>query len=1091
VGKLLFIGLAMFCAGALHAANPSAKEQAESILEASGIQGGLVVHVGCGDGKLTAALGTGESFLVHGLTTDAAGVAEARKNIRTAGLCGKVSVQQFTGKTLPYADNLVNLVVMQDAGYGMRDAGYGIRDEEIMRVLAPGGVLLKIPPETRNPKPETFRKKWPEKIDEWTHYLHGPQNNAVAEDASIGPPRSLRWACPPRWGRTHEELASMSAMVSARGRLFYIVDNAPLISVWYPAEWKLVARDAFNGVKLWEKPVARWNDHLRHFRAGPTHLPRRLVAVGDDVFVTLGLDAPVTRLDAATGRVVNTYKGTERTEEIVCHDGRLHLMVGTSESKRSGEGLSRRGEPEPTATRFLIALDVESGKELWRKNAKGTDFILPLSLAAFRDKVFYQDISGIACLDARTGARKWLAKRPTPSKRYGWSTSTLVITQDVVLCADRKVTGQAGEKVPAATTDPSWAVSCFKVPSVSWRGDNELIAYSMADGRQLWSARCGEGYNSPVDVFAIDSTVWLGPSFGQGYDLATGQVRKKFSVRPRPVGMVHARCYRNKASSNFIFTGRDGIEVIDLQKGWTGNNSWVRGTCQYGILPANGMLYAPPNACGCHPKARLQGLNALSSTLPDSANGKPVSEAGRLVQGPAYEQIGNRKSAIENPNDWPMYRHDALRSGSTGAAVSNSVKLKWTTEIGGRLTQPVYSGGKLFVASSESHQLHALWAEDGRTAWSHTAGGRIDSSPTLCRGLVIFGSADGWVTCLDGRDGQLVWRFHAAPQQHLIVNHGRLESSWPVHGSVLSHNGELVFTAGRSSYLDGGIYLYRVDPLTGKMLACSIISHLDPVSGKQTGKEVRGSFDSEGTISDILSADGESIFLKHLCFDSSGREVQNTRPHLFSPTGLLGEEWFIRAYWLFGTNTGAGYFRWANMKSGDSSNAPAGRILSFDDRRVYGYGRVQHSGGWTGHRGDAYHLFCSAKVYEQPSPPAAGRRMPKAKARTGKTFTWSQKYPLIVRSMVLTADKLIVAGLPDLARKEESGLSFSNPEEGLAALAGRRGGCLAMISTTDGTKLREIKLESPPVFDGMSATDGKVFISLKDGSVTCFTDGKG
>ena len=226
----------------------------------------------------------------------------------------------------------------------------------------------------------------------------------------------------------------MSAMVSAGGRLFYIVDGAPLISVWYPAEWKLVARDAFNGVKLWEKPVARWNDHLRHFRSGPAHLPRRLVAVGDDVFVTLGLDAPVTRLDAATGSVLSTYEGTERTEEIVCHDGALYLMVGTSEGKRSGAGLSQRGEPKPTASRFLVALDVESGNELWRKNAKGTDFILPLSLTALRDKVFYQDVSGIACLDARTGARKWLARRPTPSKRYGWSTSTLVITEDVVLC---------------------------------------------------------------------------------------------------------------------------------------------------------------------------------------------------------------------------------------------------------------------------------------------------------------------------------------------------------------------------------------------------------------------------------------------------------------------------------------------------------------------------------------------------------------------------------------------------------------------------------------------------------------------------------
>jgi len=1019
-------------------------------------------------------LGAGESFLVHGLDTDVANVAEARENIRAAGLCGKVSVDTFTGDRLPYADNLVNLVVVEDQGE--------LTDDEIMRVLAPGGVALSL-----NRQSEIGHRKlvkpWPADMDQWTHYLHGPENNAVANDALVGPPRSLRWSAPPRWGRTHEELASMSAMVSAEGRLFYIVDGAPLISVWYPAQWKLVARDAFNGVKLWEKPIALWNDHLRHFRSGPTHLPRRLVAVGDDVFVTLGLDAPVTRLDAATGKVLNTYEGTERTEEIVCHDGTLYLMVGTSEGERFGEGLSQRGEPKPTASRFLVALDVESGKELWRKNAKGTEFVLPLSLTAFGDKVFYQDISGIACLDARSGVQKWLAKRPTPSQRYGWSTSTLVITEDVVLCADRKMTGQASEKVPAAATDLKWGVTCFNVPSVSRKGANELIAYSMADGRQLWSATCGEGYNAPVDVFAVDSTVWLGPGFSQGYDLETGEVRKKFSVKPGPVGMVHARCYRNKASTNFIFTGRDGIEVIDLKEGWTGNNSWVRGTCQYGILPANGMLYAPPDACGCHRKARVQGLNALSSKLPGSAKGKPVAEEGRLIKGTAYDNAPADESV--SGDAWPMYRHDALRSGTTGAAVPSSVKLKWSTRIGGRLTQPTCSGSRVFVASIDAHQLHALSTDDGCKVWSHTASGRIDSSPTLYKGLVIFGSADGRVTCLDGRDGELVWRFHAAPEERLIVNHGRLESSWPVHGSVLLQNDELVFTAGRSSHLDGGIYLYRLNPLTGKMLACSVVSHLDPVTGKQTGKEVRGSFDSEGTISDVLSADGESIFLKHMCFDSMGKEVHDTQPHLFSATGLLGEEWFIRTYWLYGTNTGAGYFRWANMKSGDSSKVPAGRIMSFDDERIYGYGRVQHSGAWTGHRGDSYHLFCSVKVYETTTRPAAKRGRPKPKSPARKTFIWSQNSPWIVRSMVLTADKLIVAGPPDLVRKDESGRSFSNPEEGLAALAGQRGGRLVMISPDDGTTIREIKLDSPPVFDGMAAAGGCLYVSAIDGSLIC------
>ncbi|NQT88707.1 PQQ-binding-like beta-propeller repeat protein, partial [bacterium] len=854
-------------------------------------------------------------------------------------------------------------------------------------------------------------------------------------------------------------------------------------SLWYQAEWRLVACDGFNGTRLWEKPIATWNDHLRHFRSGPLHLPRRLVAVGDDVFVTLGLEAPVTRLDAATGEIRNTYKGTERTEEIVCHDGALYLMVGTSEAKRSGAGLSERGEPRPTKSRVLVALDVESGRELWRKNAKGADFVLPLSLTALGDKVFYQDIRGIACVDAQSGAPRWLAKRPTPAKRYGWSTSTLVVTQDVVLCADRKVTAPKGAKAVPAATDIEWGVTCFGVPSIPRRGVNELIAYSTKDGRRLWSAPCGEGYNSPVDVFVVDGMVWAGPGFSKGYDLETGEVRKSFSARAQPVGMVHHRCYRNKASSRFIFTGRDGIELIDVTKGWVGNNSWLRGTCQYGILPANGMLYAPPDACGCHPKARLQGFNALSSALPASAGAKAAPRTGRLTEGPAYAKASAGKPVEDGA--WPMYRHDPLRSGATAATVPNAVKLKWATDVGGKLTQPVSAHGKVFVASVDSHTVHALSAADGQKVWSYTAGGRIDSSPTLTRGLAIFGSADGWVTCLDQSDGQLVWRYRAAPEERLLAIHGQFESSWPVHGSVLLHNNDIVFTAGRSSYLDGGLAFHRLDPITGKALAASTITHIDWATGKQTGQEKRGSFDSEGTISDILSGDGESIFLKHMCFDAAGRETKSAKPHLFAPTGMLGEEWFVRAFWLYGTDTGAGYFRWANMKSNASNLAPAGRIMSFDGQRIYGYGRVAHSGSWTGHRGDKYHLFSSVKTYEKPASPAAARRGAKPK-KPARTYIWSQESPLIVRAMVLTADKLIVAGIPALARKDKGGLSFVNPKDGLDALRGRRGASLSMISTSDGAKLTEIKLESPPVFDGMSVVPGRVLMSLRNGNVVCY-----
>ena len=91
-------------------------EDAEQILSATGVQGGLIVHLGCGDGKLTAALRAGDGYLVHGLDADRANVARARAYVESLGLYGDVAIDEWVGPALPYADNLVNLLVAEDLG---------------------------------------------------------------------------------------------------------------------------------------------------------------------------------------------------------------------------------------------------------------------------------------------------------------------------------------------------------------------------------------------------------------------------------------------------------------------------------------------------------------------------------------------------------------------------------------------------------------------------------------------------------------------------------------------------------------------------------------------------------------------------------------------------------------------------------------------------------------------------------------------------------------------------------------------------------------------------------------------------------------
>ena len=107
---------------------------AEEIIAESGIKGGLVVHAGCGDGSLTAELGESGPWVVHGLEKDRKLVSAARRHVQALGRYGRVSVEPWAGKRLPYADNLVNLLV---AGESTE-----LDPAEVMRVLVPQGVLL-------------------------------------------------------------------------------------------------------------------------------------------------------------------------------------------------------------------------------------------------------------------------------------------------------------------------------------------------------------------------------------------------------------------------------------------------------------------------------------------------------------------------------------------------------------------------------------------------------------------------------------------------------------------------------------------------------------------------------------------------------------------------------------------------------------------------------------------------------------------------------------------------------------------------------------------------------------------------------------
>ena len=997
---------------------------ADEILESSGVKGGLVVHVGCDDPASIMALRASDSYLVHGLDVAAVKVAKARKYIESERLYGPVSVDTFDGRNLPYADNLVNLVVVGELG--------DVSKEEVMRVLVPGGVAYVNGRKTTKPVPT--------ELDEWTHYLHNADNNAVSSDSQVAPPKHLRWDAGPRWSRSHETDMSMTAMVSANGKLFYLIDDGP-IGIHetpvtglrrLPDKSSLVARDAYNGLILWKRPVPDWgtrsykSDRLKWgdrdmMFSSPAMLPRRLVASGDRLYVTLGFNAPLSELDAVTGETLRTFAGTSDTQEILFSDRTLFLHI------RDAEKISS-----------VAALDLADGEVRWRHTA---GLISPVTLAVARGSAAYFNGKELVVLNTADGSELWRAAislGPGPVKDIAHDNSVVVLHDNIVIVVDRQVK-----------------------------------AFSVEDGKQLWekSGRFSTFRGKP-DVFIAGGLLWLGSNTGQGLDVTTGEVVKTLNTSGLFTDGHHTRCYRARATDNYLLWSKRGVEFMDIADQNHSKNDWVRSTCRYGVMPANGLLYTAPTPCFCYPGVKKNGFNAFSAA--DGA----VADARRKEQvpekGPAFDRIVEGKNI--SPEDWPTYRHDNARSGYVRTVVPTKLEESWQVQLTGRVSPPVAADGKLYVSEKDTHTIHCIDADSGKPVWRFVAGGSVDSPPTIHGGRAIFGCTDGRVYCLDANDGQIAWSFQAAPFEKRIISYGKLQSSWPVHGSVLVENEIVYFAAGISSFLDGGIYMYGLDVSSGEIVHRARLDNTD-----ESLKDAKTrTHDMDGAKNDILVSHGNRIFLTQNVFDMSLQKIETRRIgrhgaletdlHLVASGGFLDDSGFDRLYWMYAR-------RWPGLYFAD--RAPkAGQILVFDNKRTYGlhkFNKKFSRSPYYGPGAEGCELFSDDNDNEPLLADSQEKRERGTMSRA-KEPVWSVQVPVNARAMVLTDKILFFSGSPDVIPADDP----------LAALEGRFGGKLWAVSKDGGDKLAEYDIASPPVFDGLIAASGKLYMVTRDGKVRCW-----
>ncbi len=1056
--------------------------EGDDLIARSGVPGGLLVHVGCDSGDLTVELGAHSKFIIQGLESDPNQVERARGLLAERDLHGRVLIQQhIEPTTLPYANSLVNLLILEE--------DHTVPREEVMRVIAPRGVLMERQADgwkkTIKPVPGT--------IDEWGHFLHNSSNNAVSKDSELDVPRSLRWDCGPMYSRSHEMDASVAAAVTESGRFYSVVDKGPAGTIGKntPDKWVIEARDAFSGVLLWENSLTGWGwrtwkpelEELKPEEWGrliaqrrfiPSTLVRRVVAAEGDVFVTVDLNGAICRLDGATGELLDTYTDTKGADECVIDNGVLYATVRPKLREISyGEAtpltkvLTNRGSiPSVMETGVVKAIDLKTGKLKWESNHRD---ILPYTLTASGDRVYYHTGEELIAVNTATGETDWQAPSPNFSANR-WDSSNVILAHDEFVIIASK---------------------------------NASAAFDRSTGESLWESGGGRKTafgTTPVDAFIIDDLLWFTSLKGEysGHDPATGEVVR--TIEPPTYFLTpghHLRCYRAKATERYILDNKRGIEFMDVQGENHQKHDWVRGMCRLGIIPSNGMTYTTPTPCSCYQTVQLKGFNALSSELP------PAKAVNLLVKGPAYD---DRSSEPGKSSDWSMHRANSAREGIAAEANPGpDLQMKWAVPIGGELTQPVTASGRIFVCSRERCQLVCLDKESGEIVWQQETAAQVDSTPTYHNGFLLFGCRDGWFYKLRASDGALAWRFRGAPSERQIVSYNRLESSWPINGSALvleeKKRSVVYLAAGRNTNLDGGIHLFGLDVDTGKVLYSNRLS-----DEEQDEEKAYHPHQLEGAQPDLLLFDGTYISMQSQVFDRNLKLVERpaTR-HIFASGGFLDDRTWHRNFWTYTT-------AWPTMNKNASTFPNVGQVLLHDGDRCFGqkYFTVKQGQSMVVYpETTGYYLFCDRDTSSWDSPlvdllhndtdaaakkrrglddeatKSDAKKAPAKKAGTtssnkdwedDEARVWGRWIPVRARAIAAGKGSLFVTGTEDKVPEADP----------LAPFEGRGPGVMSVHDTATGEEQNRIALDSPPVFDGVIAVDEMVLMSLEDGQVQCW-----
>ncbi len=606
---------------------PVFEAAAEDIVQTTGVKRGYCLMLGCGTGRLACELARRTELQIYAVEPDSQRAEAARRRLDAAGLYGKrVVIDEGDLAHVPASDYFANLVVSEET---LLTGRLPVSAKEAFRMLKPVGGVLHIgqPAEAKSKvqpvQPEAMGR-WlvdagidggqvSEKdgtwlnlcrgalpgAGSWTHQYANPANTTCGDDELVRCPLGVLWFGSPGPTKMAERHTRAAAPLAINGRMFILGEgDADRVGV---GENSVMAYDAYNGLKLWERKIRG------ALRTTVTHDAGNSAANADSLFVAV--DDRCVRLDAATGETKMTYTLPPAADGQPRRWGYVAVV---------GDVLYGSRTVKQRVADCVFALDLASGDLLWKHEGVG---IAQGSIAIGDGRFFFassqvSEQERLKALAEQTKALHRMAKeeREDLLKELDGAAVYQIVALDA-LKGDMlwqkpvEVTGAAGGShwcsLGSIYKNDTLVLFGVFLDGHYWKQffaglfeKRRVVALAADDGQLRWQKRIGYRVRPIVVGNTFHAEPWA-------YDLQTGEQRMRIhpvtgQEEPWQFARPGHHCGCPAAAPHALLFRSYTIAWYDLDRDFgTQHFGSQRPGCWINFIPANGLLMIPEASSGC------------------------------------------------------------------------------------------------------------------------------------------------------------------------------------------------------------------------------------------------------------------------------------------------------------------------------------------------------------------------------------------------------------------------------------------------------------------------------------------------------------